>query len=140
MSRGNRSKKDKYRSDLERKVASQLKDAEYETLKIPYVVVHKYVPDFILPNGIILEVKGRFVGKDRAKHLQIRKQQPDLDIRFVFGRDQTLNKKSNTYYSEWCDKHGFLYSTNGVVPKAWLKEKKCKLTVLDAASVTNSQE
>jgi hypothetical protein len=42
----------------------------------------KYLPDFLLPNGIYLEVKGRFKLEDRKKHLFVREHHPDLDIRF----------------------------------------------------------
>jgi N-acetylmuramoyl-L-alanine amidase len=39
-----------------------------------------------LPNGIIIESKGRFLTADRQKHLLIKQQHPQLDIRFVFQR------------------------------------------------------
>lgn len=92
---------------------------EYETLRIPWTDNHFYKPDFILPNGVLIEVKGRFLGKDRAKHLKVRKQHPDLDIRFVFQVDQPLSPASDTLYSEWCDKHGFLYAFMEI-PKEWI--------------------
>ena len=34
-----------------------------------------YTPDFVLPNGVIIETKGRFVAADRRKHLEIKKIQ-----------------------------------------------------------------
>ena len=79
-----------YRSGLEDRVSQQLKKlsvpVKYEELKIKYEVhdFRTYTPDFELPNGIIIETKGRFVLDDRKKHLLIKKQHPDLDIRFVF--------------------------------------------------------
>ena len=33
---------------------------------------HKYTPDFVLPNGIIIEAKGIFEREDRQKHLLIK--------------------------------------------------------------------
>ena len=60
---------------------------EYESEKIPYIVPasnHTYNPDFKLPNGIFVETKGRFVAADRKKHLLVKQQNPELDIRFVF--------------------------------------------------------
>ena len=111
-----------FRSGFEQLVAGWLDENdtewEYETLRLPYVTQHYYKPDFILPNGVIIEVKGRFQGKDRAKHLTVRKQHPELDIRFVFMADNTLSKVSDTRYSDWCEKHGFLYAFNEV-PKEW---------------------
>jgi hypothetical protein len=119
-----------YRSGLEGKVAQQLETlgikVEYEAHKIPYVVPetkHKYTPDFILPNGIIIETKGRFVLADRKKHLLLQAQRPDLDIRFVFSNSAAkINKGSSTTYADWCSKNGFLYSDK-LIPEAWISEK-----------------
>jgi hypothetical protein len=116
-----------YRSGLEENVATQLKKlgvtAEYETTKIKYRVEEdrSYTPDFVLPNGIIIETKGRFVAADRKKHLLIKKQHPELDIRFVFSNSKTkLSKSSKTTYGAWCTKHGYLYADKEV-PLEWLK-------------------
>ena len=117
-----------YRSGLEVKVSDQLKEAgidfEYESFKIEYEVqeFRKYTPDFKLPNGIIIETKGRFVAADRKKHLLIQKQHPDLDIRFVFTNSRAkLNKGAKSTYGAWCDKYGFLYADKWI-PKGWLNE------------------
>ena len=42
---------------------------EYETMNLYYEVAEqrKYTPDVILPNGIILELKGRFTSNDRKR-------------------------------------------------------------------------
>ena len=117
-----------YRSGLEVKVSDQLKEAginfEYESFKIEYEVqeFRKYTPDFRLPNGIIIETKGRFVAADRKKHLLIQKQHPELDIRFVFTNSKAkLNKGAKSTYGEWCDKYGFLYADKWI-PESWLKD------------------
>ena len=79
-----------YRSGLEEEAAAFLKSrqkkVEYEKLKIEWedLAYRKYTPDFILPNGILIESKGLFTPVDRRKHLLIKKQHPKLDIRFVF--------------------------------------------------------
>lgn len=116
-----------YRSGLESKVSQQLSEAgvdfEYESFKIEYEVqeFRKYTPDFRLPNGIIVETKGRFLPADRKKHLLIQKQHPDLDIRFVFSNSNSkLNKGAKSTYAEWCDKYGFLYADKWI-PEEWLK-------------------
>jgi len=117
-----------FRSGLEDKIAKQLTEAgvayEYETTKIQYVVpesVHKYTPDFVLPNGIIVETKGRFTLPDRKKHLLIQKQRPDLDIRFVFSNSKTkISKGSKTSYADWCTKNGFIYADKEI-PEEWLR-------------------
>lgn len=121
--------KNGYRSGLEEKVSQQLQDLgvayEYEKLKITYEVHENrtYTPDFkILANGIIVETKGRFVAADRKKHLLIKKQHPEFDIRFVFSNSNAkLQKKSPTSYADWCNKNGFLYADK-LIPQEWLDE------------------
>tara|TARA_R100000742_G_C4276668_1_gene97912 strand:+ start:1551 stop:1946 length:396 start_codon:yes stop_codon:yes gene_type:complete len=120
----------KYRSGLEKKVGDSLKQqkvkAKYETLKIKYIkpaTPHMYTPDFILPNGIIIEVKGLFNSSDRKKHILVKDQHPDLDIRFVFSNSKSkLYKKSKSTYGDWCIKHGFLYADKDI-PQEWIKEE-----------------
>lgn len=101
--------------------------ALYEMWKIPYVIPasnHTYCPDFILPNGIIVETKGLFEADDRKKHLLIREQFPELDIRIVFSSSRTkLYKGSPTTYGVWCEKHNIIYADK-VIPKAWVMEPK----------------
>lgn len=111
--------KEGWRSGLEEKLADQLAlmgvSYRYEAKEdeIKYVKpsrVARYKPDFVLPNGIIIETKGRFVTEDRQKHLLIREQLPHLDIRFVFSNPKTrISKQSPTTYAMWCEKHGFKY-------------------------------
>lgn len=117
-----------YRSGLEDKISKQLQESgvsfEYETLKIQYEVneTRRYTPDFILPNGIIIETKGRFVAADRKKHLLVQQQHSDLDIRFVFSNSRAkLSKGAKSTYGEWCEKHGFLYADKQI-PEEWLSE------------------
>lgn len=96
-------------------------------MKIKYVVPEKkrsYTPDIILPNGIILEVKGRLVKSDRDKHLLIKEQYPDLDIRFVFQcANNKIRKGSQTTYAMWCEKNDIKWCEK-VVPIAWIREVK----------------
>jgi hypothetical protein len=117
-----------FRSGLEEKVGEQLNklygNVEYETEKIKYTIneVRTYTPDFKLPNGIIIETKGRFTPDDRKKHLLIKEQYPDLDIRFVFSNSNNkIRKGSKTSYADWCDKNGFLYADK-LIPEEWLRE------------------
>ncbi len=119
----------RYRSGLEKVVAEFLKQNKknfrYEDLKIEWkdLRYRTYTPDFILDNGIIVETKGIFDNEDRRKHLAVREQHPELDIRLVFSNAKAkLYKGSKTTYAMWCDKNGFLYS-HRVIPPDWLKEK-----------------
>lgn len=116
-----------FRSGLEETLSSQLRRAKlpvhFEAFKVPYRVEKSctYTPDFLLPNGIIVESKGRFVTADRQKHLMIQSQHPALDIRFVFSRSTSrISKTSRTSYAGWCTAKGFLYADK-VIPESWLK-------------------
>ena len=116
-----------YRSGLEDDISVDLKKRgvsfEYETLKIKWTLFENktYTPDFVLPNGIIVESKGRFVAADRKKHLKVKEQHPDLDIRFVFSNSRAkLNKGAKSTYGDWCDKYGFTYADKRI-PDEWLK-------------------
>lgn len=117
-----------YRSGLEQDNAKHLKahkvDYEYELLKIGFVPKpRKYTPDFVLSNGIIIETKGRFMPSDRTKHLLIKEQHPEYDLRFVFSNSTTrLSKKSKSTYGDWCDKHGFQYA-DLLIPAEWMRER-----------------
>ena len=122
--------KEGYRSGLEEDTAAFLDKHgvpyTYEQKKIKWVDLkyRTYTPDFVLANGIIIETKGRFLTDDRRKHKEIKKQYPQLDIRFVFTNCKTrLYKGSNTTYADWCDKNGFKYA-NKEIPQEWLQEKQ----------------
>lgn len=122
-----------YRSGLENLNARFLQEQgvpfEYETLKLKYLEPAQertYTPDFKLPNGIIIETKGRFTTADRKKHLLIQQQHPELDIRFVFSNpSSSIYKGSPTTNAMWAEKHGFKWAAR-VIPKEWLKEKRKK--------------
>lgn len=115
-----------YRSGLEEDLDASLKrvgvDGQYEQHKIKYIkpeTQHTYTPDFKLPNGIFIETKGRFVTEDRKKHILIKSQHPELDIRFVFQNSKNkLRKGSKTTYADWCNKYGFLYADKDI-PVEW---------------------
>jgi len=124
-----------FRSGLEEDVAKMLTEAgipfTYEETKIKYIKPaseHQYTPDFVLDNGIIVETKGRFLIADRKKHMLIKRQQPHLDIRFVFSNSkQKLNKGSYTTYAQWCVKNGFMYADK-MIPDDWIKERRRKVS------------
>lgn len=116
-----------FRSGLEEKVADQLRrvgiEPHYEEDKIEYIKPErkaKYTPDFRLPNGIYVETKGRFITEDRQKHLLIKAQRPDLEVRFVFSNSKArISKTSATTYADWCRKHGFTFADK-LIPMEWI--------------------
>jgi hypothetical protein len=119
----------KYRSRLEEKLARWFElnghQFEYESLKLNYTLSAVYTPDFILPNGVILEAKGYFKPEDRRKMLAIKKQHPKLDIRLVFQQPlNTLTKKSKTTYKKWAEQNGFLWAPAHAIPLDWFDEKQ----------------
>tara|TARA_R110000803_G_scaffold205999_1_gene273018 strand:+ start:132 stop:587 length:456 start_codon:yes stop_codon:yes gene_type:complete len=118
-----------YRSGLEHKLSLYLDELKYkylyEEIKIEWedLSYRTYTPDFVLNNGIIIETKGRFMTIDRRKHLAIKKQHPNLDIRFVFTNSKNkLRKGAKSNYAQWCIKYGFRYYDR-IIPEDWLKEK-----------------
>lgn len=119
----------RYRSGLEKEVTAFLRERQkkvrYEELVIEWedLRYRTYTPDFMLDNGIIIETKGMFDSEDRRKHLEVKKQHPTLDIRFVFSNaNAKLYKGSKTTYADWCDKNGFLWA-HRVIPEEWLKQE-----------------
>lgn len=123
-----------FRSGLEFRISEDLKAKgvpfDYEKLKISYTVPErqaKYTPDFVLlKNGIIVESKGIFDAEDRKKHLLIKQQHPELDIRLVFSRaNAPIYKGSPTTHAKWAEHHGFKYAEK-LIPDEWLKEPPVK--------------
>jgi len=123
-------KKYGFKSGLEETISQQIESqgikVEYETEKVPYIIPasnHTYSPDFKLPNGIRVETKGRFVAADRKKHLLVKEQNPNMDIRFVFSNSKNkITKKSKTTYGDWCEKNGYKYSDK-IIPNEWFLEE-----------------
>ena len=119
-----------YRSGLEKSVGEQLSTSSvlwaFECEKIPYVTKgHTYTPDFKIGTTdkyCYIETKGYFLPKDRTKHLLLKEQYPEMDLRFVFTNPfNKLSKRSKTTYADWCDKHGFRWA-RGQIPEHWITE------------------
>lgn len=98
---------------------------EYETLELTYTIpssLHKYTPDFILANGIIVECKGVLDLETRKKMKLVIDQNPLLDIRMVFQRPENkLSKASKTTYAGWCTKNKIKWGKVADIP-LWAKE------------------
>lgn len=83
-----------------------------------------YTPDFVLPNGLIIEAKGKLTGANRTKILDI------LDTSEYITRDnfRLLFMEDNKYgsagrrYSDWAEQYGIVYHVSriGEVPESWL--------------------
>ena len=114
----------KFRSKFEASVALSLSKRglsfKYEGLALPYTVQSVYTPDFILPNGVIVETKGLFDQDDRRKMVAVKKQHPDRDIRICFMKaDVKLSRAPHSLkYWQWAERHGFLWC-QGHIPTSW---------------------
>jgi hypothetical protein len=63
------------------------------------------------------------VAADRKKHLLVKEQNPNMDIRFVFSNSKNkITKKSKTTYGDWCEKNGYKYSDK-IIPNEWFLEE-----------------
>lgn len=119
----------KFRSKFEKEVYAQgikyKRKLEYEPKdsRLDYNRPAKYLPDFKLPNGILIECKGYFTSGDRSKMLYVKKAHPRLDIRFVFQRasNRLTKAKNSKTYSEWAEYHGFKWA-EGTIPNKWWRE------------------
>lgn len=119
-----------FRSELEHEVYCRArksrKQLEFEPYYIPYVIKGSYLPDFVLPNGIIVEVKGRLDAASVRKMKAVKASNPNLDIRFVFyDANKKLNKRSRMKHWQWAEKHNFPWA-EGFIPLEWWKEETCK--------------
>jgi hypothetical protein len=118
-----------YRSGLEVRISNELKaqgvTAAYEEHVIRYTKperLSKYTPDFVLPNFIVIETKGRWVTEDRQKVKLVREQHPDIDLRIVFSNSNArISKQSSTTYAMFCEKLGIPYADKSI-PESWIRE------------------
>jgi hypothetical protein len=95
-------------------------DYHYETEALPYTIQAVYTPDFILPNGVIVETKGVLTPEDRRKMLAVKAAHPTRDIRFCFMRAATkLSRRPGALsYGQWADRHGFEWCEDHI-PTDW---------------------
>ena len=117
-----------YRSKFEISIAADLGKKnisfEYEPATFSYVPkIRSYTPDFyIAEKDFYIGAKGRLTTNDRVKHLMIKEQFQDLDVRFIFVQaNNKILKGSKTTYAAWCDRHDFLWA-EGRIPMEWMNE------------------
>ena len=118
-------KTSKFRSKLEENIAALLDGSGvsygYESEKLDYTIEHTYTPDFVLPNYTYIEAKGYWSAADRRKILNVKKANPEVDLRMVFQSPYNkINKKSKTTYAMWCEKHDIPWSSYHNIPLEWL--------------------
>lgn len=147
--RRNGGKRQVYASGLEEKVIKDLEERgiryEYEPEEIEYeksihrahckrcgrgdgcVQFRRYVPDLrinVEGQSFLVEIKGKFTAENRGRMEAVRKTHPDLDLRFLFQRDNWLTRKQKTRYSDWATAHGFQWAVGEKVPQEWLEVRQ----------------
>ena len=115
-----------FRSKYEETIYNNVKEkgltVQYEPFSLAYLVKGDYCPDFVLTNGIIVEAKGYFDSRARAKMIAVKKNNPTLDIRMLFMNSKTkVRKGSEMTYADWCVKYGFPFA-DGMIPDQWFEE------------------
>lgn len=84
----------------------------------------KYTPDFLLPNGIFIEAKGKFTSSDRTKLLAVLRSNNQItrdNFRILFMYDNWLTKRKVKRYTDWCAQHNIECAVGHEVPEAWTK-------------------
>lgn len=126
-----------FRSGFELQVAILLKHMgvpyEFESEKLewtPRPIKHNYTPDFKVKTKsgktIYIETKGRFMPEDMEKHLAVKEQHPDKDIRIVFSNPYTWYRAAKTRtYAKWANANGIVWCGKTHLKKflpMWLAE------------------
>lgn len=133
-----KARKRTYRSGLEDKIVpgALARGATYEPVSLTFQgAPRRYKPDLVLPNAIVVEIKGWFTPADRAKTEAVLKANPGLELRFVFDNPRAkLNRTSRTTYAEWCDARRIAWAAKDV-PASWYAEDEFLFSrdILDAA-------
>jgi hypothetical protein len=99
----------------------------YEPEKLEWIPPKRmYTPDYKVRRRdgsyFFVEFKGYLRPSDKTKMAAIRKQYPDLDIRFVFmNAKKPSYKGAKTTYGDWATKNGYLWAEK-TIPEEWLNE------------------
>lgn len=97
----------------------------------PPAKMRKYTPDFKIMHKdgsyFFVEFKGFLRPNDKPKMIAVKKQNPDIDIRFVFMNahkyiDKRVRKDgSRMTYADWADRYGYKWAEM-TIPEDWLNE------------------
>jgi hypothetical protein len=113
--------KSRFEEQIMGSLAKQGLDVEYEPVKLKYTIEGKYTPDIRLPNGILIELKGRFRKDAQVKMRAVKAAHPELDIRFVFQKASITIDGSKMTCIDYANKYGFPYA-DGQIPRSWFDE------------------
>ena len=68
--------------------------------------------------GFAIEAKGLLDRESKAMMLAVKRQHPELDIRFVFMRADKRIPGTKQTHGEWATKNGFPWA-EGIAPEEW---------------------
>ncbi len=119
----------RFRSKFEADVAADLSARgipfAHESVRLLYDTPRLYIPDFTFEGrlGIFhVESKGYFPLEDRRKMLEIKRSNPEVDVRIVFQNASTKlsRAKGSITYAQWADRNGFRWA-EGTIPVWWTR-------------------
>lgn len=112
-----------YDSRLEMQVHDNHPDLVREPGELEYTKVYRPDFSFFTKSGklIYIEVKGYMNGATRAKMKAVKRDNPDVDIRFLFQKPGNKVGKKMTY-ATWADRYGFKWAQAPVIPRHWFDE------------------
>jgi len=91
----------------------------YESKQFPYTLYRNYNPDFeIVDHDFYIETKGLLDRDSKAKMVAVKKQHPDLDVRFVFMYPHKKIPGTKQTHAQWAEKNGFKWA-DSVAPEEW---------------------
>ena len=121
-----------YDSKWEAALHKRLLDSwDLHTQEVPYIVEHKYNPDFVkVIDGktILVEAKGRFWDyQEYNKYIWIKKALPkDYELVFLFASPSApmpyaRRRRDGTKFShaEWAEKNKFKWYSEKTFPEEW---------------------
>ncbi len=122
-----------FKSEMEDRVIGPwlASGALYEpyNFRFPIKIVSRYTPDVVLPNGIVIEVKGWWTGASRKKLEAFKRSYPDLELRMVLATPRAyITTDHKTTQAEWCNKRGIPWAEKEI-PASWLLEPDFPLSL-----------
>ena len=113
----------KYKSKFESQFADDLKKRNLSLpMKHSALTMKLLAPISLTLYSTVLLLKRRATSRNKIDEniLRLRRNGPDLDIRFCFQNSRTkLSKAKNSIsYADWCTRHGFQYCDK-FIPEDW---------------------
>ena len=122
--------RNKYEEEFGNDLIKRGIDYTYEKEKLIYNKT--YLVDFIITTKsgkkIYIETKGAFRHGDTTKYRAVNRDNPGIDLRFVFfvdkyGRSAVTKKipHQKIKHGDWCKRNKFKYAVD-TIPQEWLEE------------------